>query len=167
VTFSNFAQVNRQPEDIWGLEGSVEVYVHPDWTVGGTGTWLDSRTDLDGDGDLDEELPTRRLPPTKITGFVQYTPLNGWSHRLQALYSGTRDPEGATNFAGAPDEVDESFVIVDYVTAFELGPGRLRLGINNLLNEDYFPVSAQSFGLASALSKGRGRSLSLGYDIDW
>jgi iron complex outermembrane receptor protein len=167
VTFSNFAQVSRQPEDIWGLEASVEVDIHPEWTVGGTGTWLDSRTDLDGDGDLDEELPTRRLPPAKITAFVEYTPTNRWSHRVQALHSGTRDPDGATNFAGAPDEIDESFLIVDYLTAFELGSGRLRLGINNLFNEDYFPVSAQSFGLASALSKGRGRSLSLGYDIDW
>jgi len=167
VTFSNFAQVNRQPEEIWGIEASLEADVHSQWTVGGTATWLDSRTDLDGDGDLDEELPTRRLPPVKLTGFVDYNPFDWWANRLQLLYSGTREADGATNFAGAADEIDESFIIFDYYASLRVGPGDLQIGVNNLFNEDYFPVAAQSFGLDGALSKGRGRSASVGYRIEW
>jgi len=167
VTFENFARLNRQPEEIWGIESSIEADVHPRWTVGGTATWLDSKTDLDGDGNLDEELPTRRIPPVKITGFVEHNPSHRWSNRLQLLYSGTREPDGATNFGGLPDEVDDSFIVVDYYAALKLGPGDLQVGVQNLFNEDYFPVAAQSFGLPGALSKGQGRSVSLSYAMEW
>jgi len=167
VTFESFARLNRQPEEIWGIEAVVEADVHPQWTVGGTATWLESQTDLDGDGDLDEELPTRRVPPVKITGFVAYAPFSWWSNRLQLLYSGTREADGATNFAGAADEVDDAFVIVDYYASVSVGLGDLEVGVRNLLNEDYFPVAAQSFGLGGAFSTGQGRSASISYDISW
>jgi len=173
VTRESFAQVNRQPEEIWGVELAVEADLLPRWTVGGTATWLFSRTDLDGDGVLDEELPTRRVPPEKFTAFVEYSPRNGWSNRLQLLYSGTRAPDGATNFAfdssfaPIPDRVGEAFVIVDYHAALQVGPGDLQIGVNNLLNEDYFPVAAQSFGSAEAFTKGPGRSVSISYGIEW
>jgi len=166
TTFQSFARVNRQPEDIWGIESSIEADLHEQWTVGGTATWIDSETDLDGDGDMDEELPNRRVPPIKLTGFVEYRPLDWWQNRLQVLYSGDRDPDGATNFGGTADEVD-SFVIFDYYAAFDVGPGELRVGVENLLNEDYFTVAAQSFGTASAYSQGEGRSVSLSYRVEW
>lgn len=167
LNFGSFARVTRQPEEIWGIETSVEADLNPHWTLGGTATWLDSRTDLDGDGSLDEELPNRRLPPIKLTGFVGYQSDRGWSNRLQFLYSGTRSPDGATNFAGVQDEVDDAYLILDYFLQLPLGPGQLQFGINNLLNEDYFPVAAQSFGLPGAYSKGLGRSVSISYGIEW
>lgn len=174
TTFGSFGQVSRQEEEVWGIESSIEVDPHEQWTFGGTATWIASRTDLDGDGDLDEELPNRRVPPMKLTGFVEYRPFEWWSNRVQVLYSGDRDPDGATNFGttGAPnftplpDEVD-SFVIVDYYANFNVGPGNLRLGVENLLNEDYFPVAAQAFGTDSAFSKGQGRNMTVSYRIEW
>jgi len=167
VTRQIFAQVTRQPEEIRGIELSFEADVHSQWTVGGTATWLESEADLDGDGNLDEELPTRRVPPDKFTAFVEYDPLDWWTNRLQLLYSGTREPDGATNFAGAPDEVDDSFTIVDYYASLKVGAGDLQVGVNNLLNEDYFPVAAQAFGTAGAFTRGEGRSVSISYGILW
>ena len=166
TTFQSFARVNRKPEEIWGVESSIEADLHEQWTVGGTATWIDSRTDSDGDGDLDEELPNRRVPPIKLTGFVEYRPTEWWSNRLQALYSGSREPDGAFNFGGTADEVD-SFVILDYQASIEAGPGDLRIGVENLLNEDYFPVAAQAFGTGTAFSKGQGRSVNLSYRVQW
>ncbi len=166
TTFQSFGVPLRQPEEIWGVESSLEMDLHRQWTVGGTATWMDSRTDSDGDGSLDEELPTRRVPPVKLTGFAEYRPTPGWSNRLQVLYSGSREPDGAVNFAGTADEVN-SFVIVDYHASIQAGPGNVRIGVENLLNEDYFPVAAQAFGTATAFSKGTGRTASLGYHIKW
>lgn len=166
TTFQSFARVNRQPEEIWGIESSIEFQPHHQWRFGGTLTVIDSRTDGDGDGDLDEELPNRRIPPMKLTGFVEYEPFDWWRNRLQLLYSGDREPSGATNFNGAPDDV-ESFVIVDYYASFKAGPGNVRLGVENVLNEDYFPVAAQAFGTNAAYSKGQGRSVSLSYRFEW
>ncbi|UEX77743.1 TonB-dependent receptor [Spiribacter halobius] len=166
TTFEGFAQPVREPEEIFGVELSLEAELNPQWSAGGTVTWADSNTDADGDGDLDEELPTRRVPPVKITGFAEYSPYGWWRNRLQLLYSGDREPDGATNFAGTPDEVD-SFVIFDYHAGFDIGPGELQLGVENLLNEDYFPVAAQSFGTDSAFAQGQGRTVSLSYRAEW
>ncbi|MFW6033157.1 MAG: TonB-dependent receptor domain-containing protein, partial [Phycisphaeraceae bacterium] len=164
TTFDNATlQVIRQPEEIWGIESGVEYDIHEQWTLGGTATWIESRTDADGDGDLDEELPSTRVPPIKLTGFVEYRPTHWWNNRLQVLFSGDREPD-TTVFGSA--EVD-SFTIVDYFAGFDAGPGELRVGVENLLNEDYYPVAAQAFGMDSTFSQGEGRTVSLSYRIDW
>lgn len=159
TTFDDQLRVVRQPEEIWGVESSLAVDVTPRVTVGGTTTWIDGRADLDGDGDLDEELPSSRIPPYKLTGFVEYEPTDWWQNRLQVLHSGSRDPDGQV-------EIDP-FTVVDYYSSFKIGKGELRIGVENVLNEDYFPVASQEFNFASALSKGQGRAVTLSYRIQW
>jgi iron complex outermembrane receptor protein len=169
TTFETFGEINRQPEEIWGIESSLEADLHKQWTVGGTATWIDDRTDTDGDGDLDDDLPNTRVPPFKLTGFLEYRPTDWWSNRLQALYSGDRNPDSPNGFGGqvfGAGDVD-SFVIVDYYASFKAGPGDLRLGVENVLNEDYFPVAAQAAASDSGYSKGQGRTVSLSYQVNW
>lgn len=61
----------------------------------------------------------------------------------------------------------EAYTVVDALSRVDLGPGTLNVGVENLLNEQYFPVVSQleaaygNFYRAAA----RGATLSLGYSV--
>jgi iron complex outermembrane receptor protein len=162
--------LGRNPQEIWGVESSLEFRPTEKWTVGGTATWIDSQADLDGDGDLDEELPIANVPPAKLTGFVEFRPFDWWNNRLQALYSGNRNPDAAGTFGDA--DIDD-YVVFDYYAGFDVWEGNLQLGVENVMNEDYFPVASQLYGknqafaLPNGFTSGQGRTVSLSYRIKW
>jgi iron complex outermembrane receptor protein len=167
---SGTLNVADRNEEIWGVESSLEMKLHRQWKIGGTATWLDGQADTDRDGELDDDLENTRIPPVKLTGFVEYQPFDWWRNRLQALYSGSRDqadvpaPGGGQLFGNG--EVD-SFVILDLRSSFDVGPGSLRVGVENLLNEDYFSVAAQAFNRDDTFSQGQGRSMTVSYRVEW
>lgn len=158
-------QIQRLPEEVWGIEATLDVQPHEKWTVGGTFTWTEGHQDADNDGSFETYLDGTRIPPIKITGYVEHQTLEWWSNRLQVLYSGERDRfEGSASFAQG--DVDD-FIIVDYFAALDLGPGQVKVGVENLLNEDYFTVISQVYNLGSTLAKGQGRTVSLAYNVRW
>ncbi len=161
--FDQNLQVTRNPEEIWGIEVDLEYDVTENWRIGNTTTWIESATDEDGDGDLDEELPNTRVPPVKVTGFVEYRPTDRFRTRLRGLFSDDRDPD-STAFGST--EVD-AFKVFDLFASYQLNPGTLSLGVENLLNEEYFPVANQAFGLDSSFSRASGRTVSLSYQLNW
>ena len=163
TTFDQDLVIAKQPERIYGVELAVNVTPLDSLRLGGTFTWLEGEIDLDDDGNFDEDLPSTRVPPLKATAYAEYSPFDWWSLYLQVLYSGNRNPN-STQFGGA--EVDD-YVILDLYSSVDTGYGRLQLGVQNLLNEDYFPVLNQAGALPFAFSKGPGRTVSLTYSIKW
>ncbi|MEM8977647.1 MAG: TonB-dependent receptor, partial [Pseudomonadota bacterium] len=173
ISFSPTLQIQKQPERIRGVEVSANVRLSPTTRIGGTAAFINGVVDTNEDGDFNEDLPTTRIPPTKLTAYVEFSPTTWWSARLQALYSGNRDPD-STAFGGT--ESVESYVVVDAYSSFKIGPGNLEVGIKNLFNKDYTPVLNQAFdtspvGVANAASLGYsrapGRSMSLRYKVEF
>ncbi|MFB6274317.1 MAG: TonB-dependent receptor [Salinibacter sp.] len=165
-TYGSDLEIIRSPERIYGVEASVDVQVADPLKVGGSFTWLEGKRDANGDGSYDTYLPGNRIPPTKITGYVKVTPIDGVSGRLQVFRSGSRDrfKEGDRTYGEGPIE---SYTLVDLSGQVDVGPGTLALGVQNLFDNYYFPVRSQFTNFGFAYTPGRGRNVSLSYTVKW
>ncbi len=156
------------PEEIWGVELTANYDIDSAWRIGGTASFIEGEFDTDGDEDLDSDLGSDRIPPTKITAFVQYTPTDRATYRLDALSSGSRNPK-SEQFTGLQDI--ESYVVLDASARFQLGSGDLSLRVDNLLDADYAPVLQQSFSVEAFdfddyyYVEAPGRTLSASYTV--
>ena len=154
----------RDPERTHGVEAALRAVLSDTLRAGGTFTWIEGKADTDDDGGFETYLNGRRIPPVKITAFVERDLRADWLVRLQALYSGSRDKfDDATSGTGL-GRVD-SFITFDLMTSLELGPGSLSVGVQNILNEDYFPVSAQVQNRPLVLVEAPGATAVLRYSM--
>lgn len=165
TTFTAPGTVIRAPERIYGVEAAIDTQPGDRWQLGSTLSLLGGEINTNEDGDY-EPLDGFRIPPLKITVYVENETLPGWQNRLQALFSGSRDVFGddSTLFGRRPVE---SYFTLDYISSIRMGSGTLQLGIENLFNNQYFPVVSQLQANDSAYSAARGRTLSIKYSIDW
>jgi iron complex outermembrane receptor protein len=158
-------EVARGPERIYGIEATVDWQPSPTWQLGGLISWNEGENDLDEDGDFDP-LGTADIQPLKITAYVENETLPGWRNRLQALFVGGRDrafdPDEGPDFATV-----ESYFVLDYISSIQLGPGTVQIGIQNLLDEEYFPIRSQLIGgfRTSERLAAPGRTISIGYRV--
>lgn len=161
---SNF-QIVRAPEHVYGVELTSDVQVSEPVAVGGTFSWVKGIQDADDDGNYETPLPGTRIPPEKITGYVEVTPVEGWTGCLQMLYSGSRDafPESTAYAQGSVSP----YTIFDLSSRIDVGPGSLEIGIENLLDNYYFPVRSQYPALNGSYTPGRGRNVNVSYTVKW
>src|SRR5699024_2648133 len=133
----------------------------------------EGKRDTNGDGVGDGPylaLNGFRIPPLKIFGYVEFdtVPSWQWRNRVQVLYSGDRVQAfhdlGPTAFGGRKVE---SFTTVDLISTIRLGPGTLKLGIENLLNNQYFTPVSQMLrnGNNTSYAAARGAVFNLGYSM--
>jgi len=162
---TDFLETVRAPQKVYGIEAAVDVQPTEGWRVGGTATWIEGENDANNDGQY-LALNSITVPPLKLTAYVENQTLKGWRNRLQLLYSGDRDRAFED---GVEDGKISSFVTVDYISSIKIGQGELQIGIQNLFNNQYFPVYSQYFApfFDSANYAGQGRTLSVGYRIIW
>ncbi|WP_066383187.1 TonB-dependent siderophore receptor [Anabaena sp. CA = ATCC 33047] len=162
---TDFLETVRAPQKVYGIEAAVDVQPAEGWKVGGTVTWTEGENDEDNDGEY-LALNSITVAPLKLTAYVENQTLKGWRNRLQLLYSGNRDRAFED---GVEDGKISSYVTVDYLSSIKLGQGELQIGIQNLFNNQYFPVYSQYFApfFDSANYAGQGRTLSVGYRISW
>jgi len=161
TTFDQNLNIVKQPERIYGVEATLDIYATDALTLGGTFTWLEGEVDLDGNGSFEEDLPSTRIAPVKITAYADYAPTDKWRARLQALYSGDRDVT-STQFGGTSD-IDDYLVFDLYGEIYDVAGGTVELGIENLLNADYTPVINQAYNLNYAYARAPGRTVSVGF----
>jgi len=160
--------IQRNPERVWGLEATIDADVTDQIGLGGTASLMEGKRDTDDDGSFEQYLPGYRIPPLKVTGHASYAPTSGWKNRVQVLYSGARDlfPEG-----GYGEGSVEPYARIDLYSAISLAPhapGRLKLGIQNLLDSFYFPTVSQWRNLNGAgYAAAPGRRLSLSYAVSF
>ncbi|AMA10798.1 MULTISPECIES: TonB-dependent siderophore receptor [unclassified Picosynechococcus] len=162
TTFDSAFTTIRDPQRIYGVEADLRTQLSEQLALGGTFTYTDGERDANNDGDFESGLPSFQIPPVKLTGFVEYEPVEGWENRLQLLYSAGRDPKGNGFGLG---EV-ESYLTADFISSYDTGAGKIQLGVENLFNAEYFPIIAQVYGGRNQFA-GRGRTISLSYSLDW
>jgi iron complex outermembrane receptor protein len=160
TTFDPDLNIVKQPQRIWGAEGTLEYQFNRQLNLGGTVSWAEGRVDLKG---VTEDLPNTNIYPVKLTGFLEYNPLLWWDNRLQVLYIGDRSPH-STQFGGSPVK---AYTIVDLISRFAVGPGHLSIAVQNLLNNDYFPLVSQASALSYAYAKAPGRTVAVSYALNW
>ena len=151
---------NREKTEIRGVE------VSGDARLGGhllklTYSQAEGESDTDGDGSLDTELTGLNIAPDTLR--LAWTAR--WNAKLSSLlqynHYFARDAEDPTlDFDGHG--------LVDASLAYELPAGKLDLGIANLLDKDYFTYYSQAARASDEYYfKGRGRTVTLGYSLDF
>ena len=157
-------QLIRAPERIYGLEWIVDWQPGRTWLIGGTASYIQGEYE---DANRYIAINSSRIPPLKLTAYVQNETLPGWNNRLQFLYSRNRDRALKDGLDGGPIS---SYLTGDYISAVKIGSGLLQVKVENLLNNQYFPVLSQylaGFGSDSSNYAGRGLTLSINYRLNW
>ncbi|MEG4391400.1 TonB-dependent receptor domain-containing protein [Microcoleus sp. BROC3] len=157
--------INRAPQRIYGVEGTLDWQPGGGWQFGGTATWQEGENDVNQDGDY-LPLNSSIISPLKLTTYIEHQTTPGWRNRLQLVYIGNRDRA----FDDGVDPVDiDNYLVVDYIGSVKVGPGTLNIGIENLLDTQYFAVQLQRSGGFDNSERfaSRGRSLSLRYVLNW
>jgi iron complex outermembrane recepter protein len=158
--------VIRAPERVYGMEAVLDAQPTDKFRVGGTLTWLEGKSDPNLDG-IYTYLNSYRIPPVKVTAYVEHNTTANWFNRLQVTYSGERKRFGAnTGFGLRP--VDD-YATIDYLSSIRLPKGTLRFGVENLLNRQYFTRESQLLrtGFNSSYAAAQGAVLSFGYSISY
>lgn len=159
--------VVRAPERIRGFEAAVDAQPVEAVSLGGSFTWSEGESEDPATGEW-LALNGFRIQPVKMTAHVQHRWNRQWTNRLQLLHSGSRDRafEDGLTYGHLPVA---SYTVLDWVSQLHVGPGRLNVGVQNLLDTQYFPVVSQLYAQwgNSSRAAARGRTLSLGYTVTY
>jgi iron complex outermembrane receptor protein len=150
--------VNRERTEIEGVEIALDFEATRWLSLGANFAALDGRFDSDGDGRVDRDLDGVNIGPDRLNLYAEIRPGDAMSARLQASVLDDRrfdDPGDATDFEG--------YTLIDLLLGYEFATfGRLDLGIQNLLDEDYIIYYSQSGTTSNArYFAGRGRTVTL------
>lgn len=168
VTALNFGlSLERKEERIRGIEASADYRLNQQWQFGGSLTYIEGEDRPEGK--TFQDMNGFRIPPLKVIGYLNYEPSEASSYRLRVLHSGNRDYRlnGETGFGRRDVNAYTTFDLIGHwMLAKDHG---LTLSIENLLNEDYYPVYAQLLRSSSNTSHipARGRWLQLAYSYQW
>ncbi|WJD68168.1 TonB-dependent receptor [Pseudomonas asiatica] len=141
-SFNNGLILTRTKERIYGAEASAD-WLSDDavWGAGGSATWMRGREKPDGKGWQD--MTGYRVPPLKLTAYVQYKPTLDWSNRLQATFFDAKDYrlDGVDSFGR---HQVSSYTTVDLISQYQISADdKVSVGIQNLFNRDYYPLYSQ------------------------
>lgn len=155
----------RTADEVYGVEWTIDADLSDSWRTGGSFSWVEGKEDKDGDGKPETALQHRRIPPRKITAYVEHDLASGWYVRLQGLYSGGRDKfPGSTAFY---EGVINSWFVADISASGPVGPGVLSVGLNNMLNTDYFTHLSEAMQQDDRYSKAPGMTAMVRYRLNY
>src|SRR3546814_18370245 len=81
----------RTKERIYGIEGGLDYFTDDEkWAAGGTFTWMKG-VEQPQNSDSYQNLTGYRIPPLKLTAYLEYNPTQQWSHRVQGTYFASKD----------------------------------------------------------------------------
>ncbi|OUL62409.1 TonB-dependent receptor domain-containing protein [Flavobacterium sp. AJR] len=173
IQVDGFLLAERLPERVWGYEIQADYQVLKQLTVGGNYAYVQGRGDKDGDGHFygenDIYLKSNRIPPVKMTGYAKFG-----NERLNVeiywMYVGDRDyfkPNAKGAYAIGEGPI-HSFNLWNLATAYKVTDQiRVKLGIENLLNTDYYTTTSQFYGTNANYTRGNGSrfNLAVGYSF--
>jgi iron complex outermembrane receptor protein len=152
----------REPKKIWGGEASAAYRATDQLTVGGTLTYQDGTRDVDG---RTRRLSPRDITDTRLTGYVEYRPIADWLIRLQALWNSGRNPHPGSTTFGEGDV--EAMFLMDLISTYALGLGKLYVGVENLLDTAYVNRIGPGDNFDFNGYPEQGTRVSLGYALRW
>ncbi|HEA31342.1 MAG TPA: hypothetical protein ENH91_15340 [Leeuwenhoekiella sp.] len=139
-------EILRQPEKVYGFEVSVDTKLASNLNLGGSVSYTEGKLDAQENGDYGTYMNGDRIPPVKTVAYLAYNKGDAFSARLSYIYSGNRDHFSADedgDYLYGQGPVD-SFNLVNLTANYKLSPSTtLGLGLENLLNTDYYNLISQ------------------------
>lgn len=158
-------RVVRAPERIRGVEATLDVQPASRVELGGSFTWNEGEF-LDPKDSTWKALNGFRIAPAKTTAYVSVRPVEHLQGRLQLLHSGSRDAAYLDRITLGGRRVT-AYTTVDALGTLDLSRGAVTLGVENLLNRQYYPTVSQLMTSNTVASRAaaRGRVLSVAYRV--
>ncbi|WP_278286558.1 TonB-dependent receptor [Zhouia spongiae] len=157
-------QILRQPEKVYGFEFVYDIDLAKNLYTGGSFSYTEGKFDADDNGSYDDYINGDRIPPVKTTAYLQYKKNNVWDARLSAIFNGSRnrfDANDQGGYAYGQGPV-KSFNLLNFNANYHLTPSTtIGLGIENLLNEDYYTPLSQWSARSTDYAKGNGTRFNL------
>ena len=174
LNFDQFTNsLQRAPQTTYGVEATLDVQPYEGWRIGGSYTFVEGDQTIAFNPDVRTPINGFNIQPQKITGYLEHltSPERQWRNRLQMLYSGSRTRSNVA-FASGLDPIGDPFsmteyFVVDFITTIKAGPGTLRFGIENLLNQNYVAAFNQISFSNSFNYAARGTTATIGYSITY
>ncbi|WP_206243441.1 TonB-dependent siderophore receptor [Novosphingobium terrae] len=142
-SFNNGLTLLRTAERIKGIETSIDVGQPSDPVrVGGSATYMVGRERASGATNW-QAMTGYRIPPFKLTLYMEVAASQRLDLRLQGLFVGDRDYRlnGVASY-GRRDVT--GYATLDAVATYRLDErNKLTLGVENLLNRQYLPLYSQ------------------------
>lgn len=168
-SFNNGLILLRTAERITGVEATLDVGGATDPVrAGATATYITGR-ERAATATASQKMTGYRIPPLKLTAYVEFSPTDRWDVRFQGLLSGDRDYRlnGVASF-GRRDV--KQYTTFDLVSRYRVSDADLvAVGVENLFNQQYLPVYSQL--LRSNLNTSRvpanGATLTASYRRTW
>ncbi|KAF1039439.1 MAG: Ferric aerobactin receptor [Burkholderia lata] len=142
-SFNNGLILTRTAERIAGIEATVDYASDDDkWGAGGTITYMQGRERPQNSANF-QDMTGYRIPPLKLTGYLEYRPNPRWSNRLQATFYAARDYRLNDKIGFGRMDVG-SYTTVDLISRYQITKkDRVTVGVENLLNRYYLPLYSQ------------------------
>ncbi|AHG64231.1 TonB-dependent siderophore receptor [Advenella mimigardefordensis] len=168
-SFNNGLTLLRTKERIYGIEGGLDYFSDDNqWALGGTFTWMKGEEKPEGQ-DSYQNMTGYRIPPLKLTAYVEYTPSEKWSHRIQATYFASKDYrlDEKTSFGRWETS---GYTTVDLISRWTIDDkNKVTFGVQNLLNRHYYPLYSQLMRNSNNTSRlpAAGAVLNVSYTHRW
>lgn len=119
------------------------------------------RYDSDANGSLDARLDGANIAPNRLIASWS----SDWNDKLSSFF---QVQHAFSKSFGDPDKEFKGYTLVDASMRYKLPKGTLRLAVANLFDENYITYYSQS-ALVEPLRyfAGRGRTLTIGYSLDF
>ncbi|NUO38845.1 MAG: TonB-dependent receptor [Gemmatimonadaceae bacterium] len=158
-------RVVRAPERIRGVEATLDAQPTARLELGGSFTWSEGEF-LDPKDSAWKALNGFRIAPAKTTAYVSVRPADRVQTRLQVLHSGSRDAAYLDRITLGGRRV-AAYTTVDALGTVDLPRGAVTVGVENLLNRQYYPTVSQLMTSNTVASRAaaRGRALSVAYRV--
>jgi iron complex outermembrane receptor protein len=166
--------VMRTPEKIHGFEATADLNLLKSLNMGATYSYVEGRMDVNQNDKFNDAedvyLGGERISPPKYTAYLRYAVLdNKLGFNLQYIRAGERDrfelnEKGTYNFYQGPVK---PYQLVNLSASYKLSESTsFNVGVENLLNEDYFPARAQWFTSPTMYSKGKGAAFNVSMVVE-
>ena len=158
--------VVRTPERIYGFELAADMQVAENLQTGLSYSFVEGKLDSDNDGQFDgktdDYLPGQRISAPKLAGHIDYAVLPGKLNFL-LQYTGILNRDRfERNSSGSYDPYKapvKAYNLFSSSINYNLNETTsLNLGIENMLNEDYFTARSQYGAFNDSYTKGKGAS---------
>lgn len=149
----------RSPQEIYGFEAALEAKPSDTLTLGVNYSWLEGKNT-----DTDEYLNGSTINPPKFAAYADVTITNDWHASLTMMHVGSRDrfEKVGDVYTGINGPVS-SYNVVNLSTSYQISQDfKVYGGVENLLNNDYYPARSQSYTGSGYNVKGKGATVNLG-----
>lgn len=156
------AQIARSPERIYGFELAADYALSEELAFGASYSYTEGKRKIN---DQEVYLGGDRIGPPKTTAYISYSPVANWQLRVQMLSAGNRkrfDPvNGKYSYGTGPMN---TFTTFSFFSNYSFDKSSsIQLGVENMLNKDYFTIPSQWMSDSLSYVKGNGARLTLNY----